>query len=100
MRGAKPEPMDPFGLVNRPLSREKESKSATRRSGKGGYAGRDPATDPELAAYLRARHPDFDEYLDALRSADYKTLCGTDAQFANRYRIPPLVEPVRVFQGH
>merc|ERR1719159_1351082 len=85
----------PFGLVTRPLSRDAESKKrGSRNRPGGGYAGKDPTTDPELAAYLRARHPDFDEFLGAVHTADYTHRCKNDAQFASKYRIPPVVEPI------
>lgn len=94
---AKSTAADPFALITRSLNRGNSSKTKAR----GKMAGRDPATDPELRSYLRARHADYDEYAESLQqSMDYKRLCSNDAQFASRFRMPPLVEPVRVFEGH
>lgn len=80
---------------------------ALNRGGYGGYSsggrGRgkkklDPS-NPKDIAYLRAMHPDFDE---VMISADvsYKTQCVTDAGFANKYKMPPVLAAARCFRDH
>jgi WD40 repeat protein len=44
-------------------------------------------------------HPDFDEVMSSA-SVDYRTRCQTDASFASKFRIPPVVEPSHSFREH
>jgi len=44
-------------------------------------------------------HPDFDEVMVSA-SIDYRTRCQTDASFASKFRIPPVVEHVHAFREH
>jgi len=80
---------NPFSLMTRALD-----KQGTRRQQK----VRDP-NNPADAAYLRAMHPDFDELMGAA-TVDYRTMAHTDVKFADKFRIPPIVEPCRTFQEH
>lgn len=85
---------DPFALVNASLARYQsaQSKKDLRKI-------KDPQ-DPAAQAYLRARYPDFDEYLACLETVDYKYTCEHDAGFASKYRIPDTQEPIWQFTGH
>lgn len=85
---------DPFALMNRSLNRQVRTNATSARRKK----IRDP-NNPEDAAYLRAMHPDFDELM-VQGNIDYKTRCHTDAKFANKFALPPILEPTRVFREH
>jgi len=74
------------------MTRVLDKQSTRRRKVK------DPS-NPADAAYLRAMHPDFDELMGAA-DVDYRTMAHTDVKFADKFRIPPLVEPSRTFQEH
>jgi len=86
-------------LMNRALTR-----AAGRGGGGYGGAGRglkkklDP-TNPKDIERLRALHPDFDEVMFSA-GVDYKTQSQTDANFASKYKMPPALEPTRVFREH
>lgn len=90
---------DPYGLMNRALDR---LASAGRGRGRGRGGGRtklrDPSNPADLA-YLRSMHPDFDEIMGSA-SVDYRTRCQTDANFANKFKIPPVMDPTLVFREH
>eukprot|EP00928_Gymnodinium_smaydae_P051013 TRINITY_DN34551_c0_g1_i1.p1 TRINITY_DN34551_c0_g1~~TRINITY_DN34551_c0_g1_i1.p1 ORF type:complete len:423 (+),score=76.39 TRINITY_DN34551_c0_g1_i1:107-1375(+) len=91
---------DPFGLVNRALARGRG-----RGGGYGAAAGRgyrrkvrDPS-NPADAAILRSLYPDFDELM-VESSVDYRTMCKTDAEFARKFGLPPLLDATRTFREH
>eukprot|EP00747_Dinoflagellata_sp_TGD_P183215 gnl/TRDRNA2_/TRDRNA2_37939_c0_seq1.p1 gnl/TRDRNA2_/TRDRNA2_37939_c0~~gnl/TRDRNA2_/TRDRNA2_37939_c0_seq1.p1 ORF type:complete len:429 (-),score=73.75 gnl/TRDRNA2_/TRDRNA2_37939_c0_seq1:108-1394(-) len=81
---------DPYALVNRAGNQHKKVMGRRKT--------RDP-NNPADAAYMRAMHPDFDEMM-SVADIDYKTRSQTDANFASKFRIPPLVECVRSFREH
>mmetsp|Transcript_124363 Transcript_124363/g.277859 ORF Transcript_124363/g.277859 Transcript_124363/m.277859 type:complete len:465 (-) Transcript_124363:94-1488(-) len=85
---------DPFALMNKSLDRQSRANlgSARRRR------LRDPE-NPKDKEYLRAMHPDFDEVM-MQGNLDYRTRCKTDADFASKFLIPPIVDPKQVFQEH
>merc|ERR1719188_2054255 len=56
--------------------------------------------DPAAQEYLRARYPDFDEYLACLDTVDYKYECQHDARFATKYKIPDTQEQLLKLKGH
>lgn len=84
---------DAFALMTRALER-----GQPRKDGSGQRRIRD-LNNPADAAYLRAMHPDFDELMGS-SEMDYKSQCTLDATFASKFRIPPMVEPVRAFREH
>lgn len=91
---------DPFMLMNRALNRGGYGGFAHGRSaGRGSGKKKLDPSNPKDIAYLRAMHPDFDE---VMISADfsYKTQCVTDAGFANKYKMPPVIAAARSFRDH
>merc|ERR1719277_1350821 len=92
---------DPFALVNRSLNRSTASTSKGNSSNNGTTRTRkklDPSNPKDLE-YLRRMHPDFDEFMVS-SSVDYKTRCQTEASFADRFKIPPVVEPKCKYREH
>eukprot|EP00811_Abedinium_folium_P033790 NODE_6726_length_1644_cov_8.420567.p1 GENE.NODE_6726_length_1644_cov_8.420567~~NODE_6726_length_1644_cov_8.420567.p1 ORF type:complete len:453 (-),score=125.29 NODE_6726_length_1644_cov_8.420567:284-1603(-) len=85
-------PADPFALMTRALDRAGPSVGGRRR------VVRD-LNNPADLEQLRAMHPDFDDFM-MTRTVDYRTLCGNDTNFANRFQIPPTVDAARVFREH
>eukprot|EP00929_Paragymnodinium_shiwhaense_P099362 TRINITY_DN60990_c0_g2_i1.p1 TRINITY_DN60990_c0_g2~~TRINITY_DN60990_c0_g2_i1.p1 ORF type:complete len:432 (+),score=56.77 TRINITY_DN60990_c0_g2_i1:115-1410(+) len=85
----KTKPADPFELMNRALGRT------------GQYAKRKVRNpdDPKDAEYLRRMYPDFDETMGSA-DVDYRTQCKTDAEFARKFHMPPLVESSRSHFEH
>jgi len=91
----------PFALIDRALNR---SAAAAKGGYGGGYPGGKPRkgrdlNDPKTLEYLRRMHPDFDEVMGSA-DVDYRTRCHTDASFASKFRIPPVVEPQHTFREH
>merc|ERR1719277_1212201 len=92
---------DPFALINRSMNRSAASTSKGNSSTNGATRTRkklDPSNPKDLE-YLRRMHPDFDEFMVS-SSVDYKTRCQTEASFADRFKIPPVVEPKCKYREH
>jgi hypothetical protein len=83
---------DPFAMMNGMMKRSTASGGGGRRK------VRDP-NDPKEAARLRALHPEFDEIMGN-SAVDYRTMCKTDADFARKFVLPPVIDPVRGFREH